>query len=159
MRRSSGRFDLSSDALPQPRLHPDSSGAVWVDAYTDFKLHDICDAADREPLDMNQPQWSDTLRQGNCRFLTKRLWGAANEKPYFHHGLFTTLRQAILAHSGEAKSSRVAFQALPAAERDAVVEFLKTLQVLPPGTKDLVVDERFQPRSWAAAPDAAGQTH
>ena len=153
------RVDLSSDVLPQPRLHPDSSGTVWVDAYTDFKLHDICDAADREPLDMNQPQWSDTLRQGNCRFLTKRLWGAANEKPYFHHGLFTTLRQAILAHSGEAKSSRVAFQALPAAERDALVEFLKTLQVLPPGTRDLVVDERFQARSWPAAPDAVGQTH
>src|SRR5438132_1877302 len=50
------KVDLSSDALPQPRLHPDSSGAVWVDAYTDFKLHDICDAGDREPLDMNQPQ-------------------------------------------------------------------------------------------------------
>ena len=30
---------------------------------------------------------------GNCRFLTKRLWGAANEPPFFHHGLFTTLRQ------------------------------------------------------------------
>src|SRR5207237_9206044 len=116
-----------------------SSGAVWVDAYTDFKLNDICDAADRKPQDMNQPQWSDTLRQGNCRFLTKRLWGAANEKPYFHHGLFTTLRQAILAHSGEAKSSRVAFQALPSAARDAVVDLLTTMQFIQQVKKGLVV--------------------
>ena len=51
---------------------------------------------------------------GNCRFLTKRLWGAANEPPFFHHGLFTTLRQSILAHAGEARPSRRAFEALPA---------------------------------------------
>lgn len=143
--------DLSSDRLPAPRLRPDPAGTVWVEAYTDFKLHDICDAGDAEPLDMNQPQWSEKLGQGNCRFLTKRLWGAANQKPYFHHGLFTTLRRSIMAHSGEAKASRQAFEALPSADRDALIEFLKTLQVLPPGTRDLVVDETYHARSWPVA--------
>ena len=85
---------------------------------------------------------------GNCRFLTKRLWGAANEPPFFHHGLFTTLRQSILAHAGEATAARRAFEALPPSERDALVEFLKTLQVLPPGTTDRIVDGAFRPRSW-----------
>jgi hypothetical protein len=29
-----------------------------------------------------------------------------------------------------------------------MIEFLKTLQVLPPGTKGLVVDEHYQPKAW-----------
>jgi hypothetical protein len=149
------RVDLSSHELPPPRLGPDSAGVVWVEAYTDFKLHDICDATDApEPLDQNQSQWSRKLNDGNCRFLTKRLWGAANEPPFFHHGLFTTLRQSILAHAGEASNARRAFQELPAHDRDAVVEFLKTLQVLPPGTQDRIVDERFNKRAWPPAASA-----
>lgn len=142
------KVDLSSDVLPAPRLRPDGSGTVWVEAYTDFKLHDICEPDEAEPLDMNQSQWSKKFKEGNRRFLTKRLWGAANEPPFFHHGLFTTLRQSVLAHSGEAREARLAFQALPPAEQDAVIEFLKTLQVLPPGTKDRIVDENFHARTW-----------
>jgi cytochrome c peroxidase len=149
------KVDLSSDVLPAPRLRPDASGTVWVEAYTDFKLHDICEPDDAEPLDMNQSQWSKKFKEGNRRFLTKRLWGAANEPPFFHHGLFTTLRQSVLAHSGEAKESRLAFQALPAGEQDAVIEFLKTLQVLPPGTKDRIVDENYHARTWP--PQTTGQ--
>ena len=76
------------------------------------------------------------------------MWGAANEPPYFHHGLFTTMRQAVLAHAGEALNERQAFQRLEAPEQDALVEFLKSLQVLPPGTKGLVVDEHHQPKVW-----------
>jgi cytochrome c peroxidase len=142
------KMDLSNDLLPAPRLRPDSTGIVWVDAYTDFKLHDICEPGEAEAIDMNQSQWSKKFKEGNCRFLTKRLWGAANEPPFFHHGLFTTLRQSLLAHSGEALHSRQAFQALSAAEQNALIEFLKTLQVLPPGTKDRIVDENYHARTW-----------
>jgi hypothetical protein len=145
--------DLSSDLLPPPRLHPDASGTVWVEAYTDFKLHHMCEPGEvAEPIDMNQAQWSKKFKGGNCRFLTKRLWGAANEPPFFHHGLFTTLRQSVLAHAGEAHAARLAFQALPAADQDAVIEFLKTLQVLPPGTKERIVDEHYQARPWPPPP-------
>ena len=149
------KVDLSSPQLPGPRLAPDAAGVVWVEAYTDFKLHDICADGDREPLDQNASQWSKKILDGNCRFLTKRLWGAANEPPFFHHGLFTTLRRSILAHAGEAAAARRAFEALAASERDEVIEFLKTLQVLPPGTTDRIVDEHFHARPWppaAAAP-------
>ena len=145
------KVDLLSDLLPLPRLRADASGVVWVEAYTDFKLHDICEPGEAEPIDMNQSQWSAKFNQGNCRFLTKRLWGAANEPPFFHHGLFTTLRQSVLAHSGEAKASRLAFQAAPAEDQDALVEFLKTLQVLPPGTRARIVDENFLARAWPPA--------
>jgi hypothetical protein len=156
LRRGEARdftVDLSLTTLPQPRLQPDASGVVWVEAFTDFKLHDICGPNDpRDHLDMNQSFWAKAFTGGNCRFLTKRLWGAANEPPFFHHGMFTTLRRSVLAHAGEALASRQAFEALPLADQDAVIEFLKTLQVLPPGTKARVVDENFRARHWPPAP-------
>ena len=65
--------------------------------------------------------------------------------------MFTTMRRAILAHAGEAIESRKAFEALTKLEKDSVIEFLKTLQVLPPGTKDLIVDENFHAREWPPA--------
>ena len=150
--------DLSSDELPPPRLKPDSSGVVWVEAYTDFKLHDICEPENsaggpinKEPLDMNQSVWSKKFKEGNRRFLTRRLWGDANMPNHFHNGKYTTMRRAVLAHAGEALASRKAFETLPPAERDDLIEFLKTLQVLPPGTKDLIVDENFRAREWPPA--------
>jgi hypothetical protein len=35
---------------------------------------------------------------------------------------------------------------------DAIIEFLKTLQVLPPGTHSLVVDESGRPKTWPPRP-------
>ena len=149
------RVDLTDRRdLPLPRLAPDprQPGTVWVPAYTDFKLHDICDPSDPgEPLDQNQTNWTPKFHKGNRRFLTKRLWGSANEPPFFHHGLFTTLRQAVLAHSGEALSSRKQYDALSAYDQDSLIEFLKTLQVLPPGTPYLIVDENFKEKCWPPA--------
>jgi len=116
-----------------------------VPAYTDLKLHDITTGLAGDPnaesLDMNQPAGSPAFFAGNAKFLTRKLWGTANEPPFFHHGQFTTLRQSVKAHDGEAKSARTVFEALSAYEQDAVIEFLKTLQVLPPDTRALVVDE------------------
>lgn len=134
--------DLTSDELPPPRLTPDKDGIVWVPAYTDFKLHDICSGPgdpNGEPLDMQAKPGSEAFFAGNTRFLTRKLWGAANEPPYFHHGQLTTMREAILAHAGEALKSRQAFEAAGMYEQDSVIEFLKTLQVLQPNTHELVV--------------------
>jgi hypothetical protein len=64
------------------------------------------------------------------------------------------MRQAVLAHAGEAQPARLAFQALPAEAQDAVIEFLKTLQVLPPGTRERIVDEHYQARPWPPQPHA-----
>ncbi len=137
--------DLSSDALPGPRLRPGPDGVVRVRAFTDFRLHDITSGAPEDPhreaLDINEAGGSEAFLGGNSRFLTKKLWGAANERPYFHHGKLTTLRQATLAHHGEAEWSRTNFTALSSRDQDRVIEFLKSLQVLPPGSDSLVVDE------------------
>lgn len=155
--------DLSSDQLPAPRLTPllPDHNVLIVPAYTDMKLHDITnpdEPAEAEALDMNWFVWSPKFKNGNRRFLTKRLWGCANEPPFFHHGLFTTLRQSVLAHHGEALQERQAFQALPEYEQNSLIEFLKTLQVLPPGTKHLVVDEKFQPREWPPSPSSSADS-
>ena len=155
-------MDLNSPDLPQPRLATFGStdDVVLVPAFTDMKLHDIADPDDPsevEALDMNWFVWSPKFAGGNRRFLTKRLWGAANEPPFFHHGLFTTLRQSVLGHHGEALVERRAFQALPEYDQDSLIEFLKTLQVLPPGTKHLVVDEKFAPRDWPEISEPTAQ--
>jgi CxxC motif-containing protein (DUF1111 family) len=142
--------DLTDRRLPGPRLAVDQ-GRVWVPAYTDLKIHDITSGPDdpnREPLDMLQAAGSPELHQGNGAFLTRKLWGAANEPPYFHHGKFTTLREAVHGHAGEALDSAQAYRALSAGQQDAVIEFLKSLQVLPPGTRHRVVDENYHPRRW-----------
>jgi hypothetical protein len=143
-------MDLTSRELPQPRLAP-ANGVVYVPAFTDLKVHDICDGPDDpnvEPLDMNQPGGTPGFFAGNRRFLTRKLWGVANEPPFFHHGQYTTMREAVLAHGGEAAVTRAAFLAMSDYEQAAIVEFLKTLQVLPPGTKWLVVDEQGHPKQW-----------
>jgi hypothetical protein len=143
--------DLTRDDLPAPRLRPAAAGVVHVPAFTDLKVHDICDEPDdpnREALDMNAAAGSSEFFAGNRRFITRKLWGAASEPPYFHHGQFTTLREAVLAHGGEAAATRAAFRGLAPSEQDAVIEFLKSLQVLPPGTPYLVVDEKGRPKTW-----------
>jgi len=63
-----------------------------------------------------------------------------------HHGKFTTAREAVEAHNGEALSSRRAFDALSADGQNKLIEFLKSLQVLPSGSRSLIVDERGNPR-------------
>lgn len=136
--------DLTSDELPGPRLKP-TGDVVWVPAFTDFKLHDITlgsDDPNREPLDMNQPAGSQAFFLGNGKFITRRLWGIANQHPFGHHGMYTTMREAVLAHHGEAEKPYTAFQNLSKYDQDCVIEFLKSLRIVP--------DKR--PQHFAAEP-------
>jgi hypothetical protein len=124
--------DLTRDDLPGPRLKP-VNGVVWVPAFTDFKLHDITAGPgdpNREPLDMNQPAGSPGFFAGNGKFLTRKLWGIANQHPFGHHGLYTTMREAVLAHHGDAEDTRSGFLHLSKYDQDALIEFLKSLQIV-----------------------------
>jgi hypothetical protein len=153
--------DLISDTLPLPRLRT-HDGVVLVAAYTDLKLHDISATSDPgtdpecEPLDQNQPAGSPGFFAGNCKFITRKLWGFYNQGGAFmHHGKFTTAREAVEAHDGEARSQRLAFDALSTDLQNDVIEFLKSLQVLPPGAKSLVVDEHGNPKNWPPSTDSS----
>jgi CxxC motif-containing protein (DUF1111 family) len=128
-----------------------------VPAYTDLKLHDMHDVditdlnadPECEPLDQNQPAGSTGFFAGNCKFITRKLWGFYNQGGAFmHHGKFTTAREAVEAHHGEAEDSRGKFKQLSPEKQGEVIEFLKSLQVLPPGSKSLVVDENGNPKEW-----------
>lgn len=129
--------NLTSSALPGPRLKAVNSSVgevVWVPAYTDLKLHDLCTGADdpdREPLDQNQTPGSAAFFAGNCFFLTRHLWGLYNSGPFMHNGDFSTMREAIEHHNGEATASHTAFDALAPSAKDDLIEFLKSLRHLP----------------------------
>ena len=151
--------DLTSDQLPLPRLRA-HEGVVVVPAYTDLRLHDISATSDPatdpecEPLDQNQPAGSPGFFAGNCKFITRKLWGFYNQGGAFmHHGKFTTAREAVEAHNGEALAQRLAFDMLPPDSQDDLIEFLKSLRVLPPGSKSLVVDEHGNPKRWPPSED------
>ncbi|MBL8840544.1 MAG: hypothetical protein JNL90_03325 [Planctomycetes bacterium] len=108
---------------PGPRLPAETDGSVKVPAYTDLKRHDMGAELDNE-----------TLVQGGVPtswFLTKKLWGFASEPPYMHHGRALTIADAILMHGGEAQPARDAYAALSATDAACLIDFLKTLQVMP----------------------------
>jgi hypothetical protein len=142
--------NLNDPRFDRPRLRR-AGDRVPVPAYTDLRLHDITSGRDDpncEPLNMHHEPGSDAFFAGNCRFLTSRLWGVASSGPYFHHGKYTTMRRAIEAHAGEAQASRDGWARLAESERDAVIEFLRTLQILPAGTPRRIVDEDYRSRAW-----------
>ncbi len=124
-------FDLTQVG-EAPHLPKEPDGTVLVPIYSDLKRHDMGPLLDNEHL-----------VQGGIPtklWLTKKLWGFASEPPYLHHGRATTIAEAVLAHGGEAQASRDAFAALAPSERDKVLGFLKSLQILPANTPTLVID-------------------
>ena len=148
---------LSDSLLPAPRLPVETSVRqfVQVPVFSDLKLHDITSGPNdpnREALDMQvTPAGAAGFFSGNSKFMTGRLWGVGNKINHFHHGKFVTIRESILAHSGEALESRQTFEALADSGKDSVIEFLKSLQVLPPGTRNLIVDENYKAKVWPPA--------
>jgi hypothetical protein len=141
-------IDLNDSHLPGIRLRAGKDGITRVPAYTDLRLHRIYESGDPNCESLNQSNGS--LHEESCWFLTRKLWGAASEPGYGHHGQFTTLREAIEAHSGDAGPVMDNFWARSNAERDDIIEFLKSLRTLPATVKAAAVDDRMVPTSWPA---------
>jgi len=128
-------FDMTKEG-EKPRLESTGDGGAIVRAYTDLKRHNLCDDSDR--FFCNE-KVAETGIATNT-FLTSRLWDAGTSAPYGHRGDLSTLTEAIEHHAGEASSQHAAFIALSGYDRASVIEFLKTLQVLPPHSP-LVIHE------------------
>ena len=129
------------------RLRRDNEGRVLVEAFTDLKRHRIADA--EEPFFANE-----VVSQGFAptdEFITKRLWDVGNTPPYGHRGDLTTLGEAIVRHGGEARGSRLRYVALDELDRVAVIEFLKTLQIVPLESTSEPAANRLSPRLEALA--------
>ncbi len=117
-----------------PRLKRETDGSVLVPAFTDLKRHDMGPGLDNEKI----------LQGGvpTSQYITRKLWGMANEPPFLHHGRALLISEAILAHGGEAEAARRAYERLSASQQNEIIDFLKTLQVLPEGTRDTVIEAR-----------------
>ncbi|TLU65318.1 hypothetical protein FE810_08495 [Thalassotalea litorea] len=96
----------------------DESGKVIVRLYGDLKLHDM------------GPELAENIDEtgtGASVWMTKELWGVGSTAPYLHDGRATTLEEAILAHGGEAESSKLNYTRLNDANRKAILSFLDNL--------------------------------
>jgi hypothetical protein len=130
------RWDMTREGKA-PRLAKNANGTATVRAYTDLKRHNLCDPVGspdairffcNEKLDQSRP--AQHGNPGAEYFVTRKLWDAGSSAPYGHRGDITTLTAAILYHGGEARQSRDLFTFLPLTEQKAVIQFLKSLQVI-----------------------------
>lgn len=135
-------LDLTKDGMA-PYLERLPEGGAQLQAFTDLKRHDLNDSDYHHFANERVPQgtlagtmpgasFTEPPRPRPTRqFLTRRLWDVGNTGPYGHRGDLTTMTEAIYFHGGEARASRDAFFSLPAPDQAAIIEFLKTLQILP----------------------------
>lgn len=124
-------FDLAQcGACHTPTLHtgsvpglPDLSKQV-IHPYTDLLLHDMGAA-----LADGRPDFEAT----GSEWRTPPLWGiglveTVNRHTHFlHDGRARNLAEAILWHGGEAEASKEYFRRLPRADREALLQFLRSL--------------------------------
>ena len=138
--RPSFAFDMTRQG-EHPRLERTRDGKAIVRAYTDLKRHNLCDSEINFFCNeqLAQGRQDQDGRPGTEFFITRKLWDVGNSAPYGHRGDLTTIAEAILAHGGEARHSRDAFVMLDPDHKAAIVAFLKTLQVLPPGSPNVVI--------------------
>jgi CxxC motif-containing protein (DUF1111 family) len=95
-----------------------------IHPYTDLLLHDMGTGL------------ADNMGEGiatGSEWRTSPLWsigltaGVSGGEAYLHDGRARTLEEAILWHGGEAEASKEAFRNMSAADRAALVKFLKSL--------------------------------
>lgn len=106
----------SIEELSNQTIHP----------FTDLLLHDMGEA-----LSDDRPEFMAS----GAEWRTPPLWGigltgaALNNKPenYLHDGRARSLAEAILWHGGEAETSKQGFLNSSAADRDALIKFLRSL--------------------------------
>jgi len=103
-----------------------ADGTPYVVAYTDLKRHVICD--DSDAYFCNEKIRQDFVPTN--QFLTAKLWDAGSSAPYGHRGDLTTISEAIIHHSGEAKWTKQAFVRLSDSDKRAIVTFLLSLRTV-----------------------------
>jgi hypothetical protein len=111
------------DGSGYPPLMPPLQNSFTVkNVFTDFRRHDL------------GPNFHERNFDGSMQtlFMTEPLWGVGDTAPYGHDGRSCNLDDVILRHGGEAQRSRDDYAALPKAEQDALLAFLRTLVLFSP---------------------------
>ncbi len=121
---------LPSDSYPRLRL---TDGQLLVPLYSDLKRHrmgdNLAQAGPEQANDSGDPV-------PNNQWLTSKLWGLADSGPWLHDGRARTLNQAILWHAGpnsEANPVIARYKTLPPQQQQALIAFLESLRLPPPG--------------------------
>ena len=95
-----------------------------IHPYTDLLLHDMGSGL------------ADNMGEGvatGSEWRTAPLWsigftaGVSGGEAYLHDGRARSLEEAILWHGGEAETSKESFRTMSAADRAALIKFLKSL--------------------------------
>jgi hypothetical protein len=102
--------------------HPKAGARVQL--FSDLRRHDMGPA-------LADPHEGPPGEPPPGTFLTRALWGLAESPPYLHDGRAATIPDAILAHGGEAETSRAAFEALGDDDRVDLHVFLLSLSRAP----------------------------
>ncbi len=117
---------------------PPALGAKTFHPYGDFLLHDVGTGdgfvqamIEHYGKNMYQITWKNLSflefnNTGN-KIRTAPLWGVRLHSRLMHDGASVTLLDAILRHHGEAREVTERFEKLKPAEREALIQFLKSL--------------------------------
>jgi CxxC motif-containing protein (DUF1111 family) len=100
---------------------PPALGSKIIHPYSDFLLHDV-GTGDGIPV-LPTPEYAATATQ----IRTAPLWGLRTRNRLMHDGLTFTLQEAILRHGGQAAGVTARYNALSAAQKAQLVEFLGSL--------------------------------
>jgi len=94
----------------------------WIWAFTDLMLHDM------------GPELADPGDSSEAReWRTAPLWGVGlaerwlTDRGFLHDGRARTLEEAVLWHGGEARRARNTFAGMPARDREALLDFVRSL--------------------------------
>ena len=69
----------------------------------------------------------DSFANMQNKMRTAPLWGVRLRPRLMHDGASVTLRDAVLRHQGEAHEVTARFEKLKSDDKDALIEFLKSL--------------------------------
>ena len=117
---------------------PDALGAKTFYPYSDFLLHDVgtgdgiaVPMIEHYGRRMYETKWKnfspEHFQTAKDKLRTAPLWGVRFRNRLMHDGASTTLRDAVVRHSGEALEVSHHFQRLSRSDQEALLDFLACL--------------------------------
>jgi len=117
---------------------PDALGAKTFYPYSDFLLHDVgtgdgiaVPMIEHYGRRMYETKWKnfspEHFQTAKDKLRTAPLWGVRFRNRLMHDGASTTLRDAVVRHSGEALEVSRHFQRLSRSDQEALLDFLASL--------------------------------
>jgi CxxC motif-containing protein (DUF1111 family) len=127
---TSSSANIPRRGLPQPPPQPAPPNHYYGSGFDSLSLTGPAPSRVQitDPKTKKVSEYNVQATSFNQEWRTPPLWGVADSAPYLHDGRAATVVEAIALHGGEADACTKRFFALPAADRLAVLEFLKCLK-------------------------------